>query len=151
VVDLTARWQTDALDLKPDVLSLLIGINDATHPAKLVSANEYDKQYNALLTRTREQLPNVRFVLCEPFALPAGRLKDSWDATRRALAERQAIVRTLAEKHRAVLVGAQRVFDEAMTLAPAEYWMWDGIHPTYRGHQLLADAWLRAASERWVE
>ena len=63
--------------------------------------------------------------------------------------QRQAIVAKLAEKHHAALVHFQRVFDEACNRAPADHWIWDGVHPTYSGHQLMADEWERVVREFW--
>src|SRR4051794_13658930 len=79
VTDLTARWQTDTLDIKPDVLSILIGIYDTSAFIKgdsNFSADQYENGYKALLEQTKQQLPNVQFVLCEPFILPVGQVKD---------------------------------------------------------------------------
>ena len=142
VSNLQARWQKDTLDLKPDVLSILIGINDA---GKKVPLDQYEQAYDALLTETRAALPNVKFVLCEPFYLPKGGHRDG-DARDQDVKKRQAIVARLAEKHHAALVRLQHVFDGACQRAPAEYWVWDGVHPTYSGHQLLADEWVKTVS-----
>jgi phospholipase/lecithinase/hemolysin len=60
------------------------------------------------------------------------------------LEERQAIVAKLGAKYKATVVHFQKVFDDACRRAPAEYWIWDGVHPTYSGHQLMADEWIRA-------
>lgn len=143
VSNLAARWQKDTLDLKPDVLSILIGINDA---GKQVSLDQYEQLYDRLLTETKAALPNITFVLCEPFYLPKGGHREG-DARDQDVRKRQVIVARLAEKHHAALVKLQRVFDEACQRAPAEYWIWDGVHPTYSGHQLLADEWVKTVSQ----
>src|SRR5688572_7127052 len=75
VTDLAARWQTDTLDLKPDVLSILIGINDVSAfiaGNKAYVAEQYEQDYRNLLKQTWQQLPNVQLVLGEPFILPVG-------------------------------------------------------------------------------
>ena len=72
LADMAGRWQHDTLDMKPDILSILIGINDLNQK---VSAEDYEKQYDQLLTDTVKALPNVRLVLCEPFGLPVGHFK----------------------------------------------------------------------------
>ena len=143
VSDLQKRWQTDTLDLKPTVLSILVGINDLNHA---VSAEDFEAQYDALLQQTVKALPNVRLVLCAPFAFPIGRMKEDWGMLEPELQKRQKIVAKLAEKYHATLVELQPVLDEALKQAPAEYWIWDGIHPTYAGHQLLAEAWVRVVA-----
>jgi hypothetical protein len=73
-------------------------------------------------------------------------VKDRWDAHRTELAKRQGTVERLASKHHATLVRFQRAFDEAAKRAPADYWIWDGVHPTYCGHQVMADEWERAVA-----
>lgn len=142
VLDLQARWQKDALELNPTLLSVLIGINDS---GKKVPLDQYEATYDRLLTDTKAALPAVKFVLGEPFYLPKGghRAGDPKEADVRA---RQEIVARLAQKHGAALVKFQRVFDEACARAPADYWIWDGVHPTYSGHQLMADEWVKTVS-----
>ena len=140
VSDLAGRWQTDTIDLKPDILSILIGINDLWSG---VSADQYERQYDQLLADTLKALPQVRLVLCEPFGLPVGAKKETWDKYRSDLAVRRAIVNRLGAKYHAPVVHFQKVFEDATKRAAADYWIWDGVHPTYSGHQLMADEWIR--------
>lgn len=146
VSDLARRWNNDTIALKPDILSILIGVNDLNGG---VSAADYQTQYDLLLAQTKIALPNVRLVLCEPFGLPVGSKKEIWETYHAQLIERQAIVAKLAAKYDATLVHLQRVFDEACKRAPADYWIWDGVHPTYSGQQLVADEWVLAVDEAW--
>lgn len=148
VSDLLGRWQTDAIDLKPDILSILIGVNDLNSG---VLAEEYERQYDQLLADTVKAMPHIKLVLCEPFGLPVGGKKDNWETYRAELAARQAIVARLAEKYHAPVVHFQRIFDDAVRRAPADYWIWDGVHPTYAGHQLMADEWVRTVRDYWSE
>jgi lysophospholipase L1-like esterase len=144
VADLAKRWEKDTVALAPTLLSILIGINDLNRG---VSAEAYEASYDALLAETTKALPGVKLALGEPFGLPSGKVKDRWDAHRAELAKRQAAVERLAKKHVAVLVRFQRAFDEAAKRAAADYWIWDGVHPTYSGHQVMADEWERAVGE----
>ena len=146
VSDLARRWQADTLDLKPDLLSILIGINDLNAG---VSAADYERHYDQLLTETRVALPSVRLVLGEPFGLPVGHFANEWDKHRADLAVRREIVARLAIKHHAAVVPYQRAFDDATRRAPAADWIWDGIHPTYSGHQLMAKEWIRTVRAAW--
>jgi lysophospholipase L1-like esterase len=143
---LTRRWQTDTIDLKPDVLSILIGVNDLSFE---VSAEQYEQQYDQLLADTVKALPNIRLVLCEPFGLPVGQKKNDWEGYRAQVAVRDQIVNKLGEKYHAPVVHFQTMFEIATNRAPAEYWIWDGIHPTYAGHQLMADEWVRTVRAYW--
>ncbi len=143
VTDLEARWKEDTLDLKPDVLSVLIGVNDNSN----IPLDKYERVYDKLLTETVTANPHIRLVLCEPFTLPVGSIKQNWESWSAEINERRKIVTSLAKKHHAALVRFQKVFDDACKRAPAEYWIWDGVHPTYSGHQLMADEWMRTVQD----
>ena len=139
VLDLEKRWEKDTLDLKPDILSILIGVNDQ---GKNVPLEDYERVYDGLITRAKAANPNLKVVLGEPFLKPMGTLSDG-------ILKRQQIVARLAQKHEAALVKYQHVFDEAAKRAPADYWVWDSVHPTYRGHQIMADEWERTVRAFW--
>jgi lysophospholipase L1-like esterase len=88
-------------------------------------------------------------VLCTPFALPAGAKKEHYDDWAASIRQREEVVAKLAHKYHAALVRFQPVFEAASQRAPAEHWIWDGIHPIYSGHQLMADEWERTVREFW--
>ena len=142
VTDLAARWNNDTLGLKPDVLSIMIGINDSGN----IPLDQYEQVYDKLLTDTKAANPDITFVLLEPFYLPKDGHKET-DQRDADVKQRQAIVAKLAAKHHAALVKLQQVFDDACKRAPAQYWVWDAVHPTYSGHQLMANAWIKTVSE----
>ena len=151
VADLTARWQKDTLDLKPDLLSILIGVNDTSgfiNGERNLSAAEYEKGYRALLQQTKEKLPLIQLVLCEPFILNVGRVKDKWKEYSDEIAQRQEIVKRLSAEHNAIFVEFQGAFNKALSRAPAEYWIWDGIHPMPAGHELMAIEWLQQVRKK---
>jgi lysophospholipase L1-like esterase len=146
VSSLAARWQKDTVDLKPDILSILIGVNDL---GSGVSAEEYGQQYDQLLADTTNALPNVKFVLGEPFGLPVRGKTNNWESYHADLLVRIAIVNKLGAKYHAPVVHYQKMFEDATNRAPADYWIWDGVHPTFSGHQLMADEWVRAVRDYW--
>lgn len=151
VTDLAARWQKDTLDLKPDVLSILIGINDTSasvYGNSDFTVAQYESGYRSLLQQTRAQQPNVQFVLCEPFLLPVGRVKEKWEDYSDGVAKRSAVVQRLSREFNAVFVPFQEAFNKALEKAPAEYWIWDGIHPMPAGHELMAREWLHHVGKR---
>jgi lysophospholipase L1-like esterase len=145
VFQLAARWDKECLEIKPTVLSILIGVNDYwhKHDGKYDGTVEiYKKDLKALLERTKNALPNVKLVIGEPFALNGIKaVKDSWypefDTYRVAAKE-------IAKEFNAVFVPYQKVFDEASKVAPGVYWTADGVHPTLAGAKLMASAWLKA-------
>ena len=154
IIDLKARWQPDTLNLKPDVLSILIGVNDASSVVEnwlpVVSVEKYEAVYRELLQQTKTQFPNILFVLCEPFILKVGNVKANWDAYHADVIKRQAVVAKLALEYNAIFVGFQQVFDKACEKAPANYWLWDGVHPTVAGHELMAREWIRKVESVFV-
>jgi len=144
VFQLADRWQADCLELKPDVLSILIGVNDIWHSLKGTydgTVQKYETDYLALIERTKLALPGVKLILCEPFVLRCGAVTDSWFP---GFENYRAAARRVAERNRAVFVPFQTMFDEAIKYAPPEHWAADGVHPSPAGAALMASAWLRA-------
>jgi lysophospholipase L1-like esterase len=143
IVDLYARWKEDGLNLKPDLISILVGVNDTWHEFMRqagVTVPKFERMYRQLLTETREVLPGTKLVLCEPFTLPCGVVTPAWTQD---MALRRAAVRRLAQEFAAPFVPFQAAFDEAVKEAPPEYWAQDGVHPTAAGHYRMACAWLK--------
>ncbi|MEK7781671.1 MAG: SGNH/GDSL hydrolase family protein [Verrucomicrobiota bacterium] len=154
IPDLLNRWQKDAVDLKPTVVSILIGVNDIWHPllsTNEVSAEKYEEGYDKLLAQTIAALPDAKIILLEPFVTPGKATSPKWDVWQGHVKKFQAVVAKLGAKYNAPVVKLQNVFDAACKRAPAEYWVWDGVHPTYAGNQLIADEWVRVAAATWPE
>jgi lysophospholipase L1-like esterase len=144
VYQLAERWDKDCLDLSPDVLSILIGVNDYWHKRN----GNYDgtpaifeNDYRKLLTRTKEALPDLKLVICQPFILThTSAVDESWVEPFSAY---QRIAARMADEFDALWVPFQEAFDQALDLAPATYWAGDGVHPSMAGAQLMAEAWLK--------
>ena len=151
--DLLARWQTDTLDQKPNVLSILVGVNDCLFASPAgrsdISAAKYEENYRKLLTFAKENDPCVQLILMEPFAHIESQQNTSASATIRAatLRSEQKIVRKLAMEFDALFVPLQDIFNEAMKQREPSYWIWDGTHPTEAGHALIAREWLKATED----
>ncbi len=144
VVDLYARWKKDTLNLKPDFLSILIGVNDTWHEFESgngVEVPRYERIYREILTWTQTALPDTVIMLIEPFAAVSHVVGEDWMPE---INERCAVVRKLAAEFNLPLVTNQW-FVDAQKEAPALYWMPDGVHPGYAGHQRLTDAWIATA------
>ncbi|GAB3005482.1 SGNH/GDSL hydrolase family protein [Cyclobacterium sediminis] len=148
VKDLLGRWQKDTIDLKPDVLSILIGVNDVSR----IIANEYtieewQENYKNLLNKTNEQLPNTVVFLCEPFLLVDDWPKEKKKQWEEVMKVMQKMVGQLAIDYNCVHIGLQEPFNTSLQKAPAKYWVWDGVHPMPAGHELIARIWINEASK----
>jgi lysophospholipase L1-like esterase len=152
VSDLEKRWDNDTLDLKPDVLSILVGINDAGAVFRKASdaydVAAFEDKYRGLLQRCMEANPRMLLVLAPPFIYPVGIHKEQWDFWSKETPIRADVVRKLAKEFNAVLVDYPRMFEKASRLAPIEYWTWDGCHPSVPGHELMAREWITQVSSR---
>lgn len=147
-VDVQARWKEDALALKPDVISLLVGINDIVVDVESgngVSAEKYAEVLGEIIEETRQALPEVRFVLCEPFFFTAPAKEIYREVFSRRVPEHQRAAREVAQKYGCLFVPLQEDFDKACQAHPSlgeGYWLWDGVHPTAPGHLIIAKKWL---------
>lgn len=145
VPDLDKRWDKDCIDLKPDILSILIGVNDIWHKLNGNydgTVEVYETGLHALLERTRKALPETKIVICEPFALRCGAVNDNWYPE---MDQRRAACKRVAEKMHCTWIPFQTMFDDATNdETPANYWAGDGVHPSMAGHALMAKAWLDA-------
>jgi lysophospholipase L1-like esterase len=144
VFQLADRWDNDCIALKPDIVGILIGVNDYWHAAKHGydgTVETYERDYRALLKRTRQELPEVKLVICEPFVLRCGEVDEKWfpdfDGYR-------AAAKKMATEFGTIFVPFQSMFDEACKNAPPDYWAADGVHPSLAGSYLMAQAWLKA-------
>ena len=143
VYQLAERWDKDCLDIKPNVLSILIGVNDIWHKLNGQyngTVEIYRKDYTALLERTLKALPNVRLIICEPFGVKGVKaVDDKWYPE---FLDYQKAAKDIATQFGAVFIPLQSIFDEAQKKAPGAYWTGDGVHPSLAGAQLMAEAWL---------
>ena len=150
VTDLASRWQKDTLDIKPDVLSILIGVNDANSVIdnrNPETVDVYEETLRTLLKQTKEQLTQVTIVLCEPFILPVGKVKDNHDVWVAEIQKQQQIIQKIANEFSTIYVSLQNEFNDACKKAPPEYWIWDGIHPMPAGHELIARKWINTVKK----
>lgn len=138
ILDLRERWQKDCLSLKPDVVSILIGINDCN---KNLSNDIYEENYEYILELTNKKLNSPQFILLEPFVLE---INDYFKKLKRSVNEKCEIVRFLAKKYDGILVPLNNVFSKLSKVKSPEYWASDGVHPTPQGHFIIAVEFLKA-------
>jgi lysophospholipase L1-like esterase len=146
ITDLIARWDMDCLELKPDVLSILIGVNDIWHTIQGTytgTVEKYETGYRSLLKRTKEALPDVKLIICEPFALRCDKVQKNLAKWFPEFDGYLAAARKLSNEFNAVFVPFQKMFDNAAKDTKPEYLSEDGIHPTMAGAAIMAKEWLK--------
>lgn len=148
IVDLYARIKSDIINLKPDLMSILIGVNDVWHEIgdnpNGVSADKFFKIYSMLIEEVKEALPNIKIIILEPFVLPGCSTTENWDYFSKEVPKRAMMAKKIAEEFDLPFVELQKGFDELSTMAPYEYWLSDGVHPTAKGHEFIKAQWLKA-------
>jgi lysophospholipase L1-like esterase len=152
VNDLEKRWQKDVIALKPNVLSILIGVNDAgavihKRPGACDTV-VFEEKCRSILRRSREANPDVIFVIGVPFIYPVGSQIKVWKQWEQELPPRVEIVKKLAKEFNAILIDYPVVFEKAFKSAPMKYWAWDGCHPTCAAHELMAREWIKQVGSR---
>lgn len=151
ISDLYARIKMDLINLAPDYMSILIGVNDVWHEIDRqngADTEEYFFLYDRLITKVKEALPNIQIVILEPFVLdgPATAnceaMPDRFERFQKGVAEKAAAAKELAQKHGLLFIPLQEKFNEAAARLGVDVLTPDGVHPHPAGHQLIADAWI---------
>lgn len=177
VMQMADRWEKDTLEFKPDVLSVMIGLNDVPTELEegdgkaIEAANEYGKKLGELVDLTLSKLPECRIVLLEPVALPLQRIwqykplegeengfKPHYSINPLACYTSVAVannmkyfrqqVKRIAEEKNLIFVPLQEDFEKATERVDGCYWLWDGSHPTYSGHDIISEKWLKTVQEK---
>jgi lysophospholipase L1-like esterase len=150
VRDLKDRWQTDVIDLAPDWLSIMIGINDVwrqydqpTITESHVYIDEYEKTLRELVLQTKPLVKGL--VLMTPFYIEPNKS----DAMRATMDRYGQVVRNVAEENGTLFVDAQAAFDRIMEHIYPATLAWDRVHPNMTGHMTLARAFLDAVGFEW--
>lgn len=151
IVDVYARIKADIINLKPDVMSILIGVNDVWHELgenpNGVDADKFFKIYSMLIEEVQEALPNIKIMILEPFVLEACSTTEHWDYFKAETLKRGEMARKIAKKYNLPFIPLQQGFDELAKKAPNSYWLGDGVHPTPKGHEFIKNQWLKAYRE----
>ena len=154
-VDLLARIKEDIINLKPDYLSILIGVNDVWHELDRqngVSAEKYEVILDMIIDEVKTALPDIKILLLEPFVLSGSgttynpeRPNRTFERFDKEVRLRAAAAKRIAEKYDLTFVPLQDVFTKAQADAPCDnYWLKDGVHPTAFGHTLIKREWIKA-------
>ena len=150
LVKIDARKQADIFDINPTIMSLLVGTNDAS--AYIInktgqSPDQFGDLLRAILTETKERFPNIKFILCQPFRYYYKANCDEKSLVISDTNERGEIIKQIAREFDAPFVPFKDAIDKYAKSCPIEKLVWDGVHPTYVGHAILAKEWLNVAEE----
>lgn len=147
VTDIYARIKEDIINLKPDCMSILVGVNDVSHELTMqcgVDEIKYEKIYSMLIEEVITALPDIQIIILEPFVLRGTATEALWEQFDCEVRKRAEAAKRVAEKFDLTFVPLQKLFDEAVADSNAEYWSADGVHPTYAGHQLIKEELVKA-------
>lgn len=147
VTDIYARIKEDIINLKPDCMSILVGVNDVSHELTMqcgVDEIKYEKIYSMLIEEVITALPDIQIIILEPFVLRGTATEALWEQFDCEVRKRAEAAKRVAEKFDLTFVPLQKLFDDAVADSNAEYWSADGVHPTYAGHQLIKEELVKA-------
>lgn len=155
IVDLYARIKLDTINLKPDYLSILIGVNDVWHEISRengVDVEKYKKIYCMMLDEIYEALPDIKIMILEPFVLEGQatcnteEAPNRWEIFNTEVKKRAQAAKEVAQKYNIPFISLQNKFDEVSKNTENSYWLADGVHPTAMGHELIKREWIKCFS-----
>ena len=147
IVDVYARIKSDIINIKPDVMSLLIGVNDVWHEFAVengVDAEKFYKIYDMLIEEVKEALPDIKILILEPFVLKGSATEENWEGFCTEVKKRSHMAQKISEKYNLPFIRLQEGFDELSKNIDTSYWLSDGVHPTAMGHEFIKQEWLKA-------
>lgn len=145
IVDLYARFRADVLNDYPDVISILIGVNDVWHGIASnngVPVDVYERFYNMIIEDTRKEFPNIKFIILEPFVLKGSATEEKFEQFKKVY-EYAKVAKKIADEQGCVFVPLQKMFEDKAEKDGVETYLYDGVHPSVVGAKLIADQWLR--------
>lgn len=147
-VDIYQRIKIDLINLKPDYLTLLFGINDLWHEYAFqngVSAKKFEMIYSLIIEEIKEALPDTKIMVLEPFVLSGTATDQYQDRYKAEIGERCEIVKKIAEKYDLFFIPLKKEFDElAEKTGDPSIWLYDGAHPNLAGRQFIANKVIEA-------
>ena len=150
-VDVAARLEDDIINVEPDYMSILVGVNDVWHGIDYdwwATPEDLERSLVEIISETMAERPGVKIMLLEPYVLKeyatdnTEEKPNKWDTFRREVAKRQEITKKIAEDFGVSFVPLQSRFDSASLSRGVKYLSADGVHPTPAGHELIARAWI---------
>lgn len=146
IVDVYSRIKNDIINLEPDFMSILIGVNDVWHEFNEqngVSAEKYEKIYSMLIEEVKQALPNLKMMILEPFITHGTAVDDKYDEFYSEVRKRAEAAKRIAQKYNIEFVPLQSRFDSECKRADDTNWTFEGVHPTRCGHRMIANEWIK--------
>lgn len=140
VIDLKDRWENDTLANHPDILCILIGVNEVWHHLfydKPYTDAQYEQDLKQIIALTKAQNPNLKLIMMEPFLFEVGVVTSEWIEP---LDRLRKIFRSIAMAQADAFIPLQEIFNQALRKHKAEELLPDGVHPSDLGHQFIASA-----------
>ena len=150
IVDLYARVKADVWNHEPDVLSILIGVNDIWHELSYqngVDVERFERIYRMLLDDTIARLPNIKLIIMEPFVLRGSATDEKYEEFLGAYDYAKAVKR-IADDYGAFFLPLQDVLSAAAEKYGADTVLSDGVHPATLGAKIIADEWMKLFNEK---
>ena len=156
IIDLYARLKKDCINLAPDVVSILVGINDVWHEIAEkngIDIERFEEIYRMLIEDLKKALPATAIILCEPFVLPGGATESDNDNPDRyekfcEIYNYAAIVKKLANEYELLFLPLQEAFTEKAKKYSPSLFLSDGVHPNIAGVNLIAGEWVKLFKEK---
>ena len=159
LAQIAQRWQSDALSLKPDVVTILVGINDVyefmrakkENPDSTFDFVSWEKQYRSLLDSLRCGNSNIKIMIGAPFISNDGKngKLSNYAEYDSMVSQLAAITKSIAHDYNAAFLPFNSMFAQLIAQQPRPgYWIWDGIHPTPAAVKLIATEWLKIYKEQ---
>lgn len=149
ITDFYARIRQDCINVKPDYLTILLGVNDVWHEYDYDCGNDKDKYFKVYcmcIEEIKKALPNIKIYILEPFILESDVTRKN-DGMIEKVKEIAIMARKVAEKYGLKFIELQKSFDELTKIAEPTYWLADGVHPTLAGHKMIAEKVLKVLEE----
>ena len=143
--DLVARWQEDAVDIQPDIISILVGVNDTWHQCDSqdwIPNDVFEANYRSLLEDIKTKT-KAKIIMLEQYVLDFPEMK----VFHNDIDEKIQIVRRLASEYADRYIPLDGLFAAACVSEPPSFWTLEGVHPTDEGHRLIADYYFDAVSD----
>lgn len=153
IVDLYARIKADFINLNPDYASIYIGINDTGYEIAFqngVDTEKFEKIYTMMIDEIKEKCPNTKLIIITPYFLESKntcnteQCPDRLERFKADVPQKVEVAKKIAKKYNLPLIELQPAFDNALKIAPVDYWTRDGVHPTTCGHEIIKRLWLEA-------